>query len=103
MEKDKNKNQSILTKNNVDSNKKENETPIKSDKKKSESENFIIKNKSIDNTSGKIYKLETNSKPIEQKLLNNKVNYLALARCRCCWCQAVQYRYRIYLIYLQYV
>ena len=74
MEKDKNKNQSILTKNNVDSNKKENETPIKSDNKKSESENIIIKNKSIDNTSSKIFKKETNSNPIEQKLLNNNYN-----------------------------
>ena len=74
MEKDKNKNQSMLTKNNIDSNRKEEQTQIKSDKKKSESENIIIKNKSIDNTTSKIFKKETDNKPFEQKQLNNNYN-----------------------------
>ena len=74
MEKDKNKNQSMLTKNNIDSNRKEEQTQIKSDKKKSESENIIIKNKSIDNTTSKIFKKEIDNKPFEQKQLNNNYN-----------------------------
>ena len=74
MEKDKNKNQSLLTKNNVDSNKKEEQTQIKSGKKKSESEIIMIKDESIDNYSSKIFKKETGNKPIEQKQSNNNYN-----------------------------